>query len=73
MFIKLYTNKGTKAHKDEVKALRNRFKGAANPWYVFLTANEVELQRFGGNLTIPGFLKRLADAKEAAGRTASAK
>lgn len=72
VFIKLYTNQGTAEHKDAVKQLRNRFKGAANPWYVFLTADERELKRFGGQLTMDGFLADLETVKQEAGRTAKA-
>ncbi len=73
VFIKLYTNTGTDAHKEAVRALRNRFLGPANPWYVLLTADEVQIKRWGGQLTVEGFLADLAMAKAKSGRTAKAK
>ncbi|MHC5020043.1 MAG: hypothetical protein ACYTGX_08025 [Planctomycetota bacterium] len=72
VFIKLYTNQGSDEQQAQVKKLRNRFKGAANPWYVFLTPDERELKRFGSTLTLEGFLADLEWAKEQAGRTAKA-
>lgn len=73
VFIKLYTNKGSKEHKAAVKKLRNEYKGAANPWYVFLTPDLRQIKRFGGQLTLDGFLKDLAAAKAESDRTAKAK
>lgn len=72
VFIKLYTNQGSDEQQERIKKLRNRFKGAANPWYVFLTPDGRELKRFGSTLSVEGFLKDLDWVKAQVGRTAKA-